>query len=443
MRKTHRSVLFIVIAVSIVAWRPLPAQPAPDQPSKGLATPGASVAILDLFNLSNKSEYDAWETLWGRGIRRAAFAHKELKVIAYPNIHMALNELKIDDYYIAPEQVPPLGKKLGADFVVLGSFTVSDNMIAASLKVVDGKTGRLLKEETRFVDAGKPNEFISDLSNTLLKILLGPGAVSAHPSEPGTGETPVGQDTPPPPDPTEMTTEPVGAPIPSVPIEQSPPPVAEVIPAPPAEIIGPEEIEGSPMAMPVMSPPGVSPAPSMGIQPPAPAGQPQTFVRPIESEIPSMPRTGTVPSQAVQSPFQPMPVIPAPPPPVRPYSPPPQYQMPSQGNPYAPPMGPSGQQGMAYRPPQQPQPQAYTPSPAAVQEEGRLRRFLNWVSRPFRPAENLPPPQVAQPPYTQPAPAAPNMQQPMAQPMPQPVQTPAPQGNPVTRFFGRLFGRGQ
>jgi TolB-like protein len=444
MRKTLRSVLLIVLAGSFVAGRPLSAQPAPDQSSKGLATPGASVAILDLFNLSNKSEYDSWETLWGRGIRRAAFARKELKVIAYPNIHMALNELKIDDYYIAPEQVPPLGKKLGADFVVLGSFTVSDNMIAASIKVVDGKTGRLLKEETRFVDAGKPNEFISDLSNTLLKILLGSAAVSAPPTGTGTGENPViGQDTPAPSSPLGLPSGPIDAPIPSAPLEQNPPPVEDVITAPPAEIIGPEEIEGSPMAAPVLSPPGVIPAPAMGIQPPAPAGQPQTFVRPIESEIPSMPRTGTVPSQAVQSPFQPMPVIPAPPPPMRPYSPPPQYQMPSQGNPYAPPMGPSGQQGMAYRSPQQPQPQAYTPSPAAVQEEGRLRRFLNWISRPFRPAENLPPPQVAQPPYTPPASATRNMQQPMAQPMPQPVQTPAPQGNAVTRFFGRLFGGGQ
>ena len=422
MRKTLRSVLLITFLAGELAGKPVFAQPASDTAAKGLASPGASVAILDLFNLSTKPEYDSWESLWGRGIRREVFAQKDLKVIAYPHIHMALKELKIDDYYIAPEQVPPLGKKLGADFVILGSFTVSNNMIAASLKVVDGKTGRLLKEETRFTDASKPNEFISDLSSTLLKILLGPGAVLAPSTAPPSPETPPVQDTPPAP---EIITEPATAPSPFAPIEMGPAP----------EIIGPEEIEASPM---------VSPAPGTVVQPPPPQpppGPPQTSVRPIEAEIPSMPRTGTAPSQAIQSPFQPMPVLPAPPPPMRPYSPPPQYQMPSQGSPYAPPMGPPGQPGMTYRPPQQPQ--AYTPSPAAVQEESRLRRFLNWMSRPFRPAENLPPPQVAPPSYTQPAPAVPNMQQqPMTQPMPQPMTAPPPQGNPVTRFFGRLFGRG-
>ncbi len=431
MRKTLRSILFIIFFAGVVAERPVLAQPAPDTSTKGLASPGASVAVLDLFNLSNKSEYDSWETLWGRGIRRAVFARKELKVIAYPHIHMALKELKIDDYYIAPEQVPPLGKKLGADFVVLGSFTVSNNMIAASLKVVDGKTGRLLKEETRFTDAPKPNEFIGDLSNTLLKILLGPDAVTSPSPTPVIGEIPTVQDTTLPPAPSEIITEPVAAPIPPAPLDQGPPP---------PEISVPEVIETSPMPGTVISPPMASPAP-LEVIPPAPSApvaQPQAFVRPIEAEIPSMPRTGTGPSQALQSPFQPMPVLPAPPPPMRPYSPPPQYQMPSQRNPYAPPLGPSPQQGMSYQ-----QPQAYTPSPAAVQEESRLRRFLNWVSRPFRPAENLPPPQVAPPSYTQPAPAVPNIQQqPMTQPMPQPMAAPTPQGNAVTRFFGRLFGRG-
>ncbi len=423
MRKTLRSVLLITCLAGLLAGKPVLAQSASDSSAKGLASPGASVAILDLFNLSNKSEYDSWESLWGRGIRREVFAQKDLKVIAYPHIHMALKELKIDDYYIAPEQVPPLGKKLGADFVVLGSFTVSNNMIAASLKVVDGKTGRLLKEETRFADASKPNEFISDLSSTLLKILLGSSAVLSPSTAPPSVETPPAQDPTPAP---EIVTEPVTSPLPFAPIDTGPSP----------ETIGPEEIEASPM---------VSPVPGAVVQPPppqVPSVQPQTFVRPIEAEIPSMPRTGTAPSQAIQSPFQPMPVLPAPPPPMRPYSPPPQYQMPSQGSPYAPPMGPAPQQGMSYQ-----QPQAYTPSPAAVQEESRLRRFLNWMSRPFRPAENLPPPQVAPPSYTQPAPAVPNMQQqpmtqPMPQPMPQPMTAPPPQGNPVTRFFGRLFGRG-
>lgn len=436
MRKTLRSVLLLTFCVLWLMEKSVQSQPAADTTIKGLASPGASVAILDLFNLSNNPEYDSWEALWGRGIRRAAFAHKELKVISFPYIHAAIQELKVEDYYIAPEQVPPLGKKLGADFVVLGSFTVHNNMIAASLKVVDGKTGRLLKEETRFAEAAKPNEFIGDLSNTLLKILLGPGVTTTPP--PAVVEAATSQEPPLAPASPEVPSAPVGAPIPSEPVGQAPP-IAPPVAPPQAEIIGPEEIEGAaPVGVPIPAAPAASPAPGAVVQPApsTPAGQPQTMVKPIEAEIPSLPRSGGTPPQAVQSPFQPMPVLPAPPPAPRMYAPPAQPQMP-MANPQM------AQPGMGMRPPQQPQPQPYV-APAPVEQPGRIRRFFSWVTRPFRPAENLPPPQVTPPVQPQTAPMPPQMrQQTMPQTMPpQPAPTPAPSGNAVTRFFGRMFGRG-
>jgi TolB-like protein len=411
---------------------PVDSQDSLNQPTgKGLASAGASVAILDLFNLSNKADYDQWESLWGRGMRRASFTKNSLKIIPYPTILEALKDLKIDDYYIAPEQVPPLAKKLGADFVVLGSFTVSNETIAASIKVVDGKTGRLLKEETRIRQADQPNEFTNDLSNALLRMLLG-----EEKKEPTPNPTETEQSMAPPtteaglPKTTEGFPPPEPQPFQEAPVIPRGGEVTIVQPMGQEEPIEEGTLMGTP-APPVYSPPPAVPYQAPNLPPPVmlPQPQPQTIVKPIEAEIPSLPRTDMGPqlSTALQSPFQPLPVIPAPPPPRPAYLPPPQpsgAMMPPGG--YNPQMGP----GMMTTP-QQPMSQ---PPPAP---QGPVRRFFNWVSKPFRPAEPLPPPQVAMPsqPMTNP--------QAMQPPMPQPIPTPAPSGNPVTRFFGRLFGRGQ
>lgn len=393
-------------------------------PSTGLAPEGSSVAILDLFNLSNNDQYDTWESLWGRALRRAVFAKKSLRLIEFPKIHAALQELKVDTYFIPPEQVPPIAKKLGADFVVLGSYNVSQGVIAASLKVVDGKTGRLLKDETRFGAVEKPNEFTNDLNATLLKLLLGEQvAAEKVPVSPADNEV-----------------------ISSPPVVTSPAPAVREVPAPaPALEPGEIPIQEGPIEESVAPPPSaVAPGQPVYQQPPviqappsAPVGQqqPLTVVRPIEAELPSLPRSQpAAPSTSPQSPFQPMPVLPAPPPPRTSFGPPSQTfsQVPMGG---ANPVPPSGQM---YRPPSPgmaaPQPQIPM-QPAPVEQESTLRRFTKWITRPFRPAEQPQPAPSMATPYNQPM-------QPQAMPM-QPAPTPPPQGNAVTRFFGRLFGRDQ
>ncbi len=138
-----------------------------------LATPGTRVAILDFFNLSDNADYDLWETHLGRGLRRSLFVHKEIKVIRFPLILKAVEEAGIDSHYITPNQVPPIATKIQADLVVLGSYNVVGGVIAASLKIVDGKTGKTLKEDTRFGYEDQINEFLRDLDEGLMILLFG------------------------------------------------------------------------------------------------------------------------------------------------------------------------------------------------------------------------------------------------------------------------------
>jgi Flp pilus assembly protein TadD len=153
----------------------------------GLATAGSKVAILDFFNLTGDAQYDEWEALFGRGLRRVLFTDPRVEVVRFPLIHSAIGELELDTHYITPEQVGPLAKKLSADLVVLGSFNVVGGVIAASLKVVDGKTGKLLQDDTRFGYEDQTEVFLKDLVEGLLTVLFSgepaPTAPSGEPSE--------------------------------------------------------------------------------------------------------------------------------------------------------------------------------------------------------------------------------------------------------------------
>ncbi|MBK7496557.1 MAG: hypothetical protein IPI28_14620 [Candidatus Omnitrophica bacterium] len=265
---------------------------SPSSPSAGLAPQGSSVAILDLFNLSNDDQYDHWESLWGRGLRRVVFARKTLRLIEFPRIHAALQELKVDTYFISPDQVPPIAKKLGADFVVLGSFNVSQGVIAASLKVVDGKTGRLLKDETRFGSTEKPNDFTEDLNSTLLKILLGeqPAAEKA-PASPATNEViSAAPAAPAVPAPTPVPLPCSGVPAPAPPLEPGEIPIQEgpiedlsAPPSPSAFSTG-QPAPSAPPAIPPTTEDQFWPAPAVILPGPHEWSQPDATLRP---DVPS------------------------------------------------------------------------------------------------------------------------------------------------------------
>jgi TolB-like protein len=430
-------------------------------PDKGLASPGSSIAIFDFFNLSDNQEFDSWKALWGRGLRRAAFSKNQITVIPYPRIHAALEELQIDPYYIAPEQVPALGKKLEADLVILGSFTVSEGVIAASLKVVDAKTGRPLKEETRFGKQDKSKDFLGDLTAALAKMLFGDEKADAKPEQAPPAEKPA---SPPPPTPAPIVPTPTpvpppntgpapsgtskgpgltGAEVQSQPIGGPPKPAIGTSPTGSPPVAGTSQIQGAldrawqkgqpPRPETAPLPSGPPPQQSPWNFPPTPAPRApsqveETIVNPIEAEIPSLHHPGAVSPQQVQSPFQPMPVLPVAPPPHMPRS---------SVSPQFAPTGPTGQRiapppsgGATFgsAPIAQPAP---TPEP----QQGPIRRFFSFVTRPFRPI-SPPPPQPE--PLQQPMASAQGSAQQL-----EPAPTPQPSGNFVTRFFGRIFGRGQ
>ena len=172
---THR-IRRLSLFLLILSWM-LPFAVAQSSPETGLAKPGSTIAVLDLFNLTENPEYDSWERLLGRGLRRGLHTYKtqhsiQIEVVPYPRIFKALKDLGMDTYYIAPEQAKAIGERLQSDLVVLGSFNVVEGVIACSLKIVDNHSGNLLHEETRFGTEEKITGFVKDLSETLNKLLL-------------------------------------------------------------------------------------------------------------------------------------------------------------------------------------------------------------------------------------------------------------------------------
>lgn len=418
-----------------------------DQPV--IATANTKVAILDFFNLSNQEEYDRFETLWGRGVRRAAFAWKKFVVIPFPRIHTAIEELRIDDYFIAPEQTPEMGKLLEADLFVLGTFNVSNGVLASSVKLVDAKTGRQLNDETRFGSIDKPDEFLVDLIETVQDMLLGKNAQVETPALPS-GEA---SDSPPPAPAATGSSAPPPSTSPAVPA-----PSFDPFAAPPSSPPAPAVRTVSPPAPALVSPPPVSPPPPVaqpavvdpwGPPPVAPAPPQPRITREtlpvdaIEAQIPPLkPPTSDTPAQ-VGSPFQPLPVLPAPPPSRPMFAQPPPMPQPGLQQPgmqqpgMQQPMGPIAQGPT--------QPGALGSQPMAPQEisgpqPSPVRRFFSAITRPFRPAPGVgtapigPEPGVA----VAPQPPAPGTQM-----SPAPPPAPEPAGNPVTRFFGRVFGGGE
>jgi len=195
-----------------------------------IASPDSKIAILDFFNLTKNNDYDQWESLAGRTLRRSLFSSKKGTAVSFPRINTALEELRVDTYYILPEQVPAIAERVEADLVVLGSFIVTEGVLATSLKVVQGKTGKVLSEETLFGQESEVHSFLGELGDALLVTLWGGDAVPAAPAAV----------SPPPP---ALASVPTGTPIPiptnapppivtSVDTTSSIPEVVEAIPAP-------------------------------------------------------------------------------------------------------------------------------------------------------------------------------------------------------------------
>lgn len=415
--------------------------------SGGLAQPGASIAVFDFFNLSDETAYDSWESLFGRGLRRGLFTHKEIEVIQYPAIHKALADLQIDDYFITPEQIPPIGTKVDADLAVLGSFNVEESVIACSLKVVDGKSGKVLAEDIRFGSKDDSDTFLGDLEKGLEKLLFGESA----PTTPSQTD-PTAQVPPAPPAAEEAPPEEVTA-------EESPwTPITQVAPvgAPVGGMVGP-----------ATNPPSTEPQPSVSIQGP---GAPSDFVNaedasaqsltaPVgaESAAPPQPPAG-VPLQNVLDDAWKRSTATAPPasspgtvsppqwsstslPPPGPSVAVPQAPPQTTGDPFAPmtaqpapPMNAPLQQPQQF--PQQPQyrPQPRSPIEAELPPLQPPPRAPN-IQSPFQPmnVQPAPPPQqVQQYPYVPPSPQSLAPQEP-------------PRPGPISRFFGwfgRRFGGG-
>ncbi|MCB9770084.1 MAG: hypothetical protein H6752_17935 [Candidatus Omnitrophica bacterium] len=415
---------------------------AQEAPTQGLAKPGSAIAVVDFFNLTDNPQYDPWERLLGRGLRRGLHVYKthhriDIEVIPHPRIHKALEELGIDTHYIAPEQARAIGERLQSDLVVLGSFNVVEGVVASSIKIIDDHSGKLLHEETRFGTEEKISEFVQDLSETLNELLLK-----------GLEGTSVSTQSSPPivpaPDPdVEATTEPFPVPVPEPETVES------------EGILEPVDAESAdrPMTQ-VAGPGGGAPPPSRGIMPPP---------------------TEIVETEVVEQPSEPMPPPPAPIP--QPTSPPVQQMLnqtwqrsqgPPQQSPASPPTGyasppaaspptamqqPYAPQQMTapQGPPQQPMmmanPNALPPRAPVTTEpiESMIPRLppqqqrpSEAVNAPFKPmpAPAQPPPPPGQLGY----PMVPPMQQnPYAQGYPQ--QQPQERPGPVRRFFGWV-GRG-
>lgn len=414
------------------------------QAPTGFAKPGCAIAVLDLFNLTDDPQYDPWERLLGRGLRRGLHTAKTekgiaIEIVPQPRLLKAIEDLRIDTHYIPPEQAKPIGERVQSDLVVLGSFNIVEGVVAASLKIVDNHSGLLLHEETRFGSEEKIAEFVVDLSETLNGLLLAglEGTSPVHSAPPPIVAAPPA--SPPAPEPTvvaqptapesaagtleggilepveEAAAEAPQAPATSVPRTQIAGPGGGVPPAP---------IDDLPMNFPVES---VQPAPP----PPSAPSAPDRNVQDLLNQTWQNTQGQTVAPQ-VQTP-PPAPVQVEPPYVGEPLSPQGSASAPFTGYaapPALPPRAPVtvGDPIESRIPPLAPQQQ---PPPDAVRSP----------FQPMTPSSAPPPPPAPdQLGYPMVPPNAPNY--PPGFP-PQQFQQPQPQPGPVGRFFnwvGRGFG---
>ncbi len=465
MIKKKMHLLIISLAIVITAG----SQAADDV---GFAKPGSSVAILDMFNLTENPEYDSWERLLGRGLRRSLHTYKtqnhiQLEVVPYPRIFGALKELGLDTYYVAPEQAKAIGDRLQSDLVVLGSFNVVDGVIATSIKIVDNHSGKLLHEGTRFGTEEKIRGFVGDVGDALNHLLLAgvQGQVTAPPpaavvvTPPTQNESPVESpaavETPlEPVEEVEGIVEEYGPPamtqiagpgggIPPPSMDESPPPAEVVVVEPPQAAVPAtanqptggvqqmlnqswQKTQGVTVSAPTqqIAPPLVqqpySPQPNTPpyvTAPPQVQTQPQ---QPIAMNQPSglPPRAPVVPSEPIDSMIPPLaPQNQAPPAAINsPFQP--------MTIPAAPPPSPE-QLGYQMTPPMpNAYPQGYPQQYAQPQNQrGPVGRFFNWMGRGIGVVEDP----ATQPMMQNPYPQGQVQQQPMVQPQQVPQQQVVPQ----------------
>jgi serine/threonine protein kinase/tetratricopeptide (TPR) repeat protein len=171
------------LVISVLAWR---LRETPGRPSSDPSVPAASrpaVAVLGFENLSRDPEVDFVERSLVRLLPSELAAGERLRLIPGEQVSLARQELSLTGgNELAPETLERLRTRLGADFVITGSFLAGHGSgtrgrIRCAVAIQDARTGEvvaLLSQE------GTEEELLDlvDVLGVQLRDLLGAAALS-------------------------------------------------------------------------------------------------------------------------------------------------------------------------------------------------------------------------------------------------------------------------
>jgi curli biogenesis system outer membrane secretion channel CsgG len=149
------SILFVSVWVLLACLivGPSAARPAP--------TEEPAVAVFDLENLSpdNPSAAGMGELLAGQVVDSLKESHR--RVVERQQLVLALEELKIGSGDLADASTRlRIGKMVGANHMVFGSFMQLGGIVRLDLRLVDVETGRVLNASDRSTQSADPAEWM-------------------------------------------------------------------------------------------------------------------------------------------------------------------------------------------------------------------------------------------------------------------------------------------
>ncbi|RPJ73124.1 MAG: hypothetical protein EHM15_07575 [Desulfobacteraceae bacterium] len=149
---SHHFISVWVLLICLIIG-PAAARPAP--------TEGPAVAVFDLENLSpdHPSAAGMGELLAGQVVDSLKESHR--RVVERQQLVLALEELKIGSGDLTdPSTRLRIGKMVGANHMIFGSFMLLSGVVRLDLRLVDVETGRVLNACDRSTQNPDPAEWM-------------------------------------------------------------------------------------------------------------------------------------------------------------------------------------------------------------------------------------------------------------------------------------------
>jgi serine/threonine protein kinase len=134
-----------------VAAQPSPAVPAPvaqPGPVAPAQTGGPSIAVLDFSNLQKDAQYASLEGGIAESFTSSFVASKRFRVVERAQLEKIRSELNLNrSELVDPATAQKVGKLIGAQYLMLGSFQVLGGQIRINARLLRVETGEILQTD--------------------------------------------------------------------------------------------------------------------------------------------------------------------------------------------------------------------------------------------------------------------------------------------------------